>query len=134
MNKDEREVWDTVQAMNRCWTCGDLRQLEKLNDYFHDEMVAITPVDRKRIEGKRPCIAGWSNFARSTTIHFWTEKEAKIQIYGESAVVTYYYDMECDITGQRLALSGRDMLTLIHDKGRWQVVADQFSSFPENQN
>ena len=49
MQREEREVWKTVQAMNRCWTCGRHEELERLNDYFHETMVAITPSDRLRV-------------------------------------------------------------------------------------
>lgn len=131
MNKTEHEVWATVKAMNRCWTCGDASLLSRLRDYFHDRMVATTPMDRNRVEGKEACIAGWSNFAKTVTILLWTEKEAKIDLYGEMAVVTYFYDMSYDLGGRQMSLSGRDMLTLILEQGRWQVVADQFSPFPQ---
>jgi len=131
MNKTEQEVWATVQAMNRCWTCGDLLELEKLQDYFHDRMVALTPLNRYRLEGREACIAGWSNFARHATIHTWKEKEVLVQVFDEAAVVTYYYELACDADGTALFLTGRDMLTLIREHGRWLVAADQFSPFPQ---
>jgi len=43
MNQAELKVWKTIQDMNHCWTCGNPSELEKLNGYFHDLMVAITP-------------------------------------------------------------------------------------------
>lgn len=130
MKKKEHEVWTAVQEMNRSWTCGQHEELEKLTDFFHETMVAITPVDRLRVEGKMACIAGWSGFARAATIHHWLEKEAKVQLYGETAVVTYYFDMVYELGGRRIHMGGRDMLTLIKEDGRWQVVADQFSPYP----
>ena len=131
MNKTEQEVWATVRAMNRCWTCGNLVELEKLPDYFHDRMVALTPVDRYRLEGREACIAGWSNFARHATIHTWEEKEVLVQVFDEAAVVTYYYELAGEADGTTLFLTGRDMLTLIREHGRWLVAADQFSPFPQ---
>lgn len=130
MEMNENEVWAVVQEMNRIWTCGRHEELEKLPEFFHETMVAITPVDRFRIEGKKACIAGWSGFARAATIHHWLEREAKVQIYGEMAVVNYYFDMAYDLGGRRIQMGGRDMLTLIKEDGRWQVVADQFSPYP----
>ena len=130
MEQREHEVWADVQAMNRCWTCGKLTELEGLNDYFHETMVAITPTDRLRVEGRAACIIGWSRFAHAATIHFWLEKEPKIQIYNETAIVTYYFEMAFDMGGSNVRLEGRDMLTLVKANGRWQVVADQFSPYP----
>ena len=130
MNQKELEVWANVQAMNRCWTGGTHEELERLTDYFHKTMVAITPTDRFRIEGRDACVAGWSGFAHAVTIDSWLEKEPKIQIYNETAIVTYYFEMACGMGGGNVRLEGRDMLTLVKENGRWQVVADQFSPYP----
>lgn len=130
MNQEEQAVWAGVQEMNRCWTCGEDAELTRLTDYFHETMVAITPTDRLLIEGQKACIAGWSRFARSARIDSWLEKEPKVSIYGKMAIVTYYYEMACNFGGNDLRLEGRDMLALINEDGRWQVVADQFSPYP----
>jgi hypothetical protein len=116
--------------MNRCWTSGNLLDVEKLSDYFHDEMVAITATDKYRLEGKEACFNSWKSFAQSTKIEFWKEHDPKIQIYGNTAVVTYYFDMSFDMAGQTIKMGGRDMFTLIKENNRWMVVADQFSQYP----
>ncbi len=132
MNQTEVKVWNTIQKMNKCWTCGDLSELEKLAHYFHKEMVAITPTDKYRLEGKEACFNGWKSFAENTKIHFWKEKDPKIQIYGNTAVITYYFDMSFDMAGQTVNMGGRDMFTLINENGKWLVVADQFSQYPQS--
>jgi len=131
MNQKEKEVWASVQAMNRCWTENSGDQLERLKDYFHETMVAVTPVDRLRLEGKEACFAGWSRFAQTTAIHFWKESNPLVRLYGRTAVVTYYYDMAYDFEGQKIATTGRDMMVLVQENGRWQMVADQFSPPPD---
>jgi len=130
MNQTEAEVWSTIQKMNTCWTCGDPSELEKLSDYFHDKMVAITATNKYRLEGKEACFNEWKGFAESTKIHFWKESDPKIQIYGDAAVVTYYFDMSFDMGGQTINMGGRDMFTLIKENDKWLVVADQFSQYP----
>ena len=132
MNQTEAEIWSTIQKMNKCWTCGDPSELEKLLDYFHEEMVAITATDKYRLEGKEACFNGWKGFAENTKIHFWKESDPKIQIYGDAAVVTYYFDMSFDMAGQTINMGGRDMFTLIKENGKWLVVADQFSQYPQS--
>lgn len=49
MSQIEKEVWQTVQALNRAWTSNNV---EALKDYFHKDMVAIPATDRERLEGK----------------------------------------------------------------------------------
>jgi ketosteroid isomerase-like protein len=120
-------VWNMVQEMNRAWTQGDPADLEK---YFHRDMVAITPVDRQRREGQAACIEGWTGFTKMARILSWEEIDPLVQVYGNAAVVTYYYDMNCEMNGQPVRLQGRDMFFLVKENGRWLVVADQFSSYP----
>lgn len=126
----ESEVWNTVQALNKVWTVdGDT---SKLVNYFHETMVAITPVSNERVYGRDACIAGWKSFTDAATIHYWKELEPLVQIYqeGNCAVVTYYYDMSVDMGGMTMQLKGRDMMTFIKEEGKWWLVSDQFSSFP----
>lgn len=127
MNNTEKEVLKFIQDMNRCWTES---KPEDLNNYFHTNMVAITPTDKNRLEGKAACMAGWTVFAKNTKIHSWKEREHKIQLYENTAIVTYYFDISFSMGGQTINMSGRDMFTLIKENGKWWVVADQFSPFP----
>jgi hypothetical protein len=130
MTPSELAIWETIQAMNLCWTCGDSSELARLNEYFHDSMVAITQTDKLRLEGKQACFDGWTNFSRNANITAWKEIDPKIEIYGDTAVVTYYFQISFEMGGQKLDQAGRDMLVLIKENEKWIVVADQFSPFP----
>ncbi|MCL5421261.1 MAG: nuclear transport factor 2 family protein [Nitrospirae bacterium] len=123
----EDEVWQTVQAMNKAWTSGDV---EELKDYFHEGMVAITATDRERLEGREACIASWSAFAKAAKIRSWKETDPKVQFYGNTAVVTYYFDISFDMGGQTIMMAGRDMFVMVKENGKWWAVADQFSAYP----
>jgi hypothetical protein len=126
-NPVQDEIWQTVRAMNDAWTRGNP---DDLAQYFHRDMVAICATERLRLEGGPACIAGWKRFAQSATIHRWEEREPLIQVYGDAAVVSYYFDMSFDMNGQRIDLGGRDMFFFVRENGRWWAVADQFSSYP----
>ncbi len=123
----KQEVWQTIRALNDCWTKGNP---ELLINYFHKNMVAITPTDRNRLEGQKACVAGWVGFARAATIHYWREIDPQILLFGNTAVVTYYFDMSFSMGGQTIKLGGRDMFVLVKEEGKWWAVADQFSSYP----
>ena len=129
--KIEEEVWQIVQALNRAWTVD--RNADALADYFHENMVAITPTDRERVEGRNACVAGWKAFVEATKIHCWKEIDPKVQLYGDGkfAVATYYWDMSYDMAGQTINMGGRDMFALVNERGKWWVVADQFSPYPQ---
>ena len=123
----KREIWATLRALNDAWTQGDPAQLV---DYFHRDMIAITPVDRQRREGAAACIAGWQGFAESTRIHRWREIDPLIRVFGDSAVVSYYYEIRFEVGGQVLEQDGRDLFFFVRENGRWWAVADQFSGYP----
>ena len=127
MTEIEREVWHTVQALNRAWTEG---RVEELRDYFHKDMVAVTPTERERLVGRDECLASWRGFVASVTIESWNDHEPQVQVYGATAVVTYYYELRCRTGGEVLHLAGRDMMVLVREAARWWVVADQFSEYP----
>ena len=130
MDKTQEQIWQMIQEMNRKWTVEN--KASELKNYFHKNMVAITPTDLKRIEGGENCVTGWQNFTKNAKIHLWKESEPSIQVYGdgEFAIVTYYFDMSFDMGGQTINMKGRDMFSLVNENGKWLVVADQFSQFP----
>ncbi|QSI76314.1 YybH family protein [Niveibacterium microcysteis] len=123
----QQQVWETVVALNAAWTFGDP---DAFSEYFHPRMVAITPVDRERRLGAERCIAGWKGFREATHIHRFDVTEPVVEVFGEAAVVSYYYDMSFDMNGQTINTGGRDLFFLVREAGRWWVVADQFSPYP----
>jgi hypothetical protein len=123
----ENDILEFIKKMNECWTKGNPQELE---NYFHQNMIAITPTDKKRLDGKTACVNGWSAFAKNTKINLWKEYDHKIQIYGNTVVVTYYFDINFEMGNQKINMSGRDMVTLVNENGKWWAVADQFSPFP----
>lgn len=127
MDCDELEVWDTVQALNRCWTAGDPADLR---EHFHERMVAVTPSDQLPLVGRDACVAGWTAYTRSTRILSWQTHELRVWVHGDTAVVTYQYEMVCEREGRQFRPAGRDMMVLVRSAGRWWVVADQFSPYP----
>lgn len=130
MNEREREVWQIVSDMNHAWAVD--KNIDVLKDYFHQNMVAITSTDHDRIEGRDACLAAWKAFVDTTVVHYFKEIDPKVRIYGDgaSAVVTYYFDLSFDMSGQTIKSSGRDMFVLVKEDGKWWIVADQFSPYP----
>lgn len=124
------EVWATVQALNRLWTVDG--RPERLAEYFAPEMVAITPTDQQRREGREACVAGWAEFVHATTIHRWEESHPRVIMLAENrgAVVAYDYEIDFTMGGRRMRLRGRDLMTLEKRDGRWWLLADHFSSAP----
>lgn len=128
LDKSKNEVWNTLKNLNNTWTKGNPDDLKK---YFHADMVAITPTDKKRREGREACIADWTEFSKAAKIHSWKEMDPKIHIYGDTAVVTYYFEISFERGGQKIDFGGRDMYVFVREANRWWAVADHFSPTPQ---
>ena len=76
-------------------------------------MVAITPMDEKRLEGRAACLASWQRFVDQVSITQWETTEEQVQIYGNTAVVTYYYHLVGELNQKRLDLHGRNRVTFL---------------------
>ncbi|MBS1155649.1 MAG: hypothetical protein H6R07_1573 [Proteobacteria bacterium] len=127
MDVSQQEVWATVEAMNACWTQGDPAGLA---DFFHPRMIAVTPVARERVEGGAACIAGWSWYANNFEIRAFRSQEPKVEVFGDAAVVSYYFDMEVAKNGVTSHPQGREMYFLVKEDGRWWAVGNSFSANP----
>ena len=130
MERQQEEVWAVVQELNKLWTVDAAP--ERLVDYFAPEMVAISPTERFRVEGQAACVASWTGFARAARTSRWAEKNPWIQLVaqGQAAVVAYDFEIDYEMGGRRVEMSGRDLMTLVRRDGRWWLVADHFSPMP----
>ena len=124
----KEEVLSFIRALNQSWTKGDG---SGLREYFHPNMVAITATDQDILYGRDACMESWQGFVRTAQIHRWEEIEPEVRLYGDTAIVTYYYSTSFDMDGETFDMDGRDMFVLVKENGRWWAVADQFSAFPE---
>jgi hypothetical protein len=123
----KQEALAFIKALNEAWTKGDGSALD---GFFHPGMVAITASDRDILYGREACLKSWQNFARTAQIHRWEELAPDVRLYGDTAIVTYYFDMSFDMNGKTIGMGGRDMFVLVKEDGRWRAVADQFSAYP----
>jgi ketosteroid isomerase-like protein len=124
------EVWATVQALNRLWTVEG--RPDRLSEYFAAEMVAITPSDRERREGREACVAGWTEFVRTTTIHRWEERNPLVLMLSgdRGAVVAYNFTIAFTLGGRLIEMRGRDLMTFEKRQDRWWLLADHYSPAP----
>jgi hypothetical protein len=128
----KQEVWQTILSLNKLWTVSN--KAEELVNFFHENMVAITPSDIFRREGQSACVNGWKEFTDIAKVNYWKEIDPKIDLYGNGcfAIVTYRFEMSFDVSGHSIQMNGRDMFSLVKENNKWWVVADQFSSMPNN--
>ena len=126
--KTRAEVWQVVLNLNYCRLEGNTKDLE---DYLHINVLAIMPTTGERLHGREACIAAWTEFSRAVSIEYYTRSDKRIDIYHNTAVVTYYQEMVYIKDNQTIHASHRDMVVLIKENGKWYVVAFHSSPFPK---
>lgn len=68
----------------------------------------------------------WQGLCNASRIQRQEEIAPTIHVYGNSAVVAYYFDMG----DQTVDMGSRDMFFFVNEAGRWWAGADQFSPYP----
>jgi hypothetical protein len=90
------EVWQTLSGLHDAWTKLDE---QALSGFYHKNMAATSPTGRLRLDRRDGCVAGWQGFIAQAKIHHWQDIDPRIRFYRNPAVVTYYFDISCEISG-----------------------------------
>jgi hypothetical protein len=69
-------------------------------------------------------------FVSAAKITNWQEIDPQIQVYGNAAVVTYYFDISFEMGGKEIKMGGRDMFVFVNEGAKWLAIANQFSPYP----
>jgi len=128
--EQQNEVLTMIREMNRCWT--ETWDEAAFARFIHPDAVAIAPTVPGRLEGRDAYVSGWRAFAEGAVIHRWEETGHRVRFFcqGACAVVTYFFTIRFTLAGREITMKGRDMFTLVRQRGRWLVAADQFSPEP----
>lgn len=116
---EELTVRGTLTRINQAWTQGHLEDLEK---YFHKDMVIAAPGFRGGGRGKAACVAGYANFVERATITNFEESEHAIDVWGETAVAVYRFELKYEMDGKEHDENGYDVYVFTCQSGKWLAV------------
>lgn len=88
----------TMQRVNRAWLEG---QVEDLVPMVHPEIVMALPGSMERIRGREDFLAGFRDFCHNARICEFRDRDYQIDITGETAVVSFRYDMVYERSGEQ---------------------------------
>jgi ketosteroid isomerase-like protein len=112
-------LWDRVRELNESWTRGDLARLDA---YFHPDCVIVAPGFAQRWTGRKACADSYRDFVTQAKVLDHWQGDADVRIYGETAVVTYRFRIDFEMSGQRQREEGWDLLVFVRDKKDWLVA------------
>lgn len=131
IEQSKKEALEFVDAFVDTWATQE--DYDGLSNYFSENFYTISPGDSFRLEGREKNIAGYKAFLESTDILTYDLYGKNVQVFnsGKSAIVSLYYKMQMKVGQDTVNTAGRDMLVLVKEKDKWEIVADYFSNFPK---
>jgi ketosteroid isomerase-like protein len=109
----------TMRRINQAWLDG---RVEDLAQWVHPEIVMVFPDFSGRIQGRDPLLAGFHDFCRNATIHEFHEHDQHVDVAGDTAVVTFRYEMVYERSAERYRATGRDLWVFQSRDGEWRAV------------
>jgi uncharacterized protein (TIGR02246 family) len=120
MQRSRHEAVNTViQTINRVWLDG---QVEALATMVDPDIVMVFPGFSGRIQGREQFLAGFRDFCENAKIHEFHDHDYQSDLIGDTAVVTFLYDMIYERSGERYRASGRDLWIFRDQHNGWIAV------------
>jgi uncharacterized protein (TIGR02246 family) len=108
-----------MQRINRTWLN---RRPEDLAALFHPEITLVFPGFAGRALGREAIVAGFVDFCGNATVQEYRETDQQVDVVGDTAVVSFAYEMVYERSGQRSRATGRDLWVFIQQGGEWLAI------------
>lgn len=118
-----------MRLINQVWRDG---QVEDLAPMLHPEIVMVLPDFTGTIQGREDFLAGFRDFRQNATIQEFREHDHHVNVAGDTAVVTFRYDMVYERSGQRYRSTGRDLWVFQKQASAWIAVWRTMLDMEEN--
>jgi uncharacterized protein (TIGR02246 family) len=118
-SQESDEIWQLVQNMNDTWAQG---RPQDLASFFSEDMVIVNPDFTHRIEGRASCAASYEEFCKQANILSLKLDNPGIDVFGDTAIATYSYEISYEMGGERFNDTGRDLFIFVREHGSWQAV------------
>jgi uncharacterized protein (TIGR02246 family) len=116
---DRESVAAAMERINRAWL--DRRPAD-LHALFHPDLTMALPGFVGRVEGRQALMAGFEDFCTQATVEDYRESNQQVDVVGDTAVVSFDYQMVYERSGQRNSATGRDLWVFVRHGGGWLAV------------
>ena len=117
--KDQEEIRQLLKNINEAWVQG---HPERLRKYFHEDMVIARPGFRGGGRGKDVCAESYGDFINHATVRKFQESNQQIDVWADTAVASYRFEMQYQIGEEEHRDSGVDLFVFARQKGTWRAV------------
>ncbi len=119
----------TMRRINGAWLEG---RVEDLAPMVHPEIVMVFPGFTGSRQGREDFLAGFRDFCENAKIQEFREHQQPVDVAGDTAVVTFRYEMVYERSGKRYRSTGRDLWVFQSQDGVWMAVWRTMLDMEEN--
>jgi ketosteroid isomerase-like protein len=116
---DRKDASEAMDRINQVWLHGDIADLETL---MHPDVVMVFPGFAGSVRGRNELIAGFHDFRNSAAIRDFRDEDRLVNVAGNTAVVSFRYEMLYERSGDRFRATGRDLWVFQKQTGMWIAV------------
>ena len=113
------EIRQLIKTINQAWLKG---RPEELKAYFHTDIQFVNQNLETMGSGRRVCIESYQDFLKQAVILKYQESDPQVQVWGNSALARYTFQIEYEIAGKMFADSGADLFFFTNQESRWLAV------------
>jgi ketosteroid isomerase-like protein len=113
------DVAIVMRRINEAWLSGRTHDLAPL---VHADIVMQFPGFAGRIQGREEFIAGFEDFRNDAVVHEFLDRDRQVDVAGNTAVVTFRYEMLYERSGKRHRATGRDLWVFQRQGDAWIAV------------
>jgi uncharacterized protein (TIGR02246 family) len=114
-----QEIRELIEQLNDTWVKGSPAEL---SSFFREDIVMVHPDFVQRTEGREACVASYVEFCSQAKVKELKLGETSIDVFGDSAVATYSYEISYEMGGESFKDAGRDLFIFVRESDRWQAV------------
>ena len=108
-----------MRRLNQAWLEGRVDDMASL---VHPDVVSVFSGFEKSQEGRDGLLAGFRDFVQNANIDGLQEQDLRADVVGDTAVVTYRFDMFYEIPSGRYRSTGRDFWVFQQQGEAWLAV------------
>jgi uncharacterized protein (TIGR02246 family) len=117
--QESRSVTDAMRSINAGWLDGRVGDLAAL---FHPDLTMVFPGFEGRAKGRDAVIAGFEDFCSYAKVRDYREDDFQVDVAGDTAVVSFRYEMVYEGAGESYRAIGRDFWVFARQDGKWLAV------------
>lgn len=113
------QIRRVLERINDAWLEG---RSEELGEYLHPDIAIVSPDLRRLGEGSEACVKSYHDFASRATVNGFTMSDPVIDLWRDTAVAVYSFDIDYEMSGRSHRESGRDLYVFTRDGGKWRAA------------